>query len=701
MELSKFLSLKRNPNLFGSFTALLACIVLSTPSYSETHKDKVDYLLNLSLAELANVKITVASHFSESPLVVANTVESISRTDWKNNSSRHLWDVLAKQPGTWVTESPVGTLGVQYRGLALDPGVRGTAMLVDGIPVNGVSFQTGLYFTDSIGLGTLDRIEIIRGPSSVLYGTDAFQAAVSMHTYSADKEELELIASAGTTDNYMSTLRWSSLPIAGWRISTSFQYQQDNPRNTSVFALNGASDTAPGLDDSETAKLPSEQYTGSITLRSSGKSNTSSYMSYLYTAREQKSALVAVQSFLGTTDQETDFWMIHGGTDTKLDHDISLNTKVYHWESQFDWLLLGLFGATYPGFDQHAREYRNGVELIFKQATNSWNTQWSAGYSFSNFKIADFRNVFKFEASTPLSEIPGVSEYSRNVHSIFAHSKTPIVEGETPWHLILGARLDEYDDFGTHFTPSLGLIYQPDFNSAVKVLYGQAFRAPAAGEIGQSSDLPQGATFGNPDIEAEIIDTYEIVMMRETDRYQAEFVLFYTKLEDGIVRVPLPTSDPRFHPDNRTYGNVSKSESQGAEFKYSVQRDSLKLGFDVSYAQGENMSSNIDYDAYPTWIANIHSTYALPNGWEISGFGRYMADRKTSQTSTDEFTSSNLNNYYRFDLNLEKEIDRHWSFSLDILNLLDKSDNYIGAVSGKEIRNHEHGISGWLTISRK
>jgi outer membrane cobalamin receptor len=93
---------------------------------------------------------------------------------------------------------------------------------------------------------------------------------------------------------------------------------------------------------------------------------------------------------------------------------------------------------------------------------------------------------------------------------------------ERAWSLVYGARLDEYSDFGRHTSPRLGLVYHPRADSAVKLLYGQAFRAPSAVEIGGA----QNSVLGNPALKPEIIDSYELIGMRETANMLATLTLY-------------------------------------------------------------------------------------------------------------------------------------------------------------------------------
>ena len=94
-----------------------------------------------------------------------------------------------------------------YSGVA---SARGIGTLLDGIPMNGPSFGSGQYTTQNIGLGVLERIEVIRGPGSALYGSDAFHGVIAMTAFESEKDITRMSAEGGIDNYYQTSLQHSS-----------------------------------------------------------------------------------------------------------------------------------------------------------------------------------------------------------------------------------------------------------------------------------------------------------------------------------------------------------------------------------------------------------------------------------------------------------------------------------------------------------
>jgi len=93
-------------------------------------------LFELSLEELQNVRISVASGFEESVLDAASSVSLIQREDWMARGARRNVDALEASPGVNLAPAWAGAETISIRGYTTDLSVRGIATLVDGVPVN-------------------------------------------------------------------------------------------------------------------------------------------------------------------------------------------------------------------------------------------------------------------------------------------------------------------------------------------------------------------------------------------------------------------------------------------------------------------------------------------------------------------------------------------------------------------------------------
>ena len=169
----------------------------------EKHTLTVDNVIKMSLEELMNTKVSIATKsekkLSEAPAVVTViTAEAI-----KNNGARNLADILQYIPGFEFSIGRVGFLSVGVRGVK-DPLTNSRLLVLkDGVPVNGTMYGSAIGVTKLFDLHSIDRIEIVRGPGSALYGRNAFIGVINIITKSGNsKNEFDINTSIGNFNTY-------------------------------------------------------------------------------------------------------------------------------------------------------------------------------------------------------------------------------------------------------------------------------------------------------------------------------------------------------------------------------------------------------------------------------------------------------------------------------------------------------------------
>lgn len=122
-----------------------------------------------------SVKVDVASLFREDALRVGSTVASIDAATWEKAGARRMHEAFDNEPSVMSYTTLGGAPAMAIRGYTTSfLSVRSLATMIDGVPLTTLSFGTALYGIPNWDLGTLDKIEIVKGPGSAIYGTDAF-----------------------------------------------------------------------------------------------------------------------------------------------------------------------------------------------------------------------------------------------------------------------------------------------------------------------------------------------------------------------------------------------------------------------------------------------------------------------------------------------------------------------------------------------
>jgi len=174
--------------------------------------------------------------------------------------------------------------------------------------------------------------------------------------------------------------------------------------------------------------------------------------------------------------------------------------------------------------------------------------------------------------------------------------------------LTTGVRYDNYSDFGDTINPRMALVWANNPQMTTKLLYGRAFRAPSISELFASSNP---VTLGNPDLDPESIDTYELAFSHQlSPSFNYSTNIFYYQIDDFIVF--------EFNPSTfaKQAQNSGKVDGHGFEHEmsYSIS-DKLKLMGHYAYQKskdkthGGTLGENPNHDAYLRAEWDINNTY--------------------------------------------------------------------------------------------
>lgn len=272
----------------------------------------------------------------------------------------------------------------------------------------------------------------------------------------------------------------------------------------------------------------------------------------------------------------------------------------------------------------------------------------------------------KEEVAHPITVGPGyVSTYRKYDRSV----NTAFIQGRwmSGWHdleIELGARYDDYSDFGAQVTPRIGFILPLDNGDVAKLLYGNAFRAPITLE--QSGSL---IVQGDPKIKPEVIDSVEAIYIKVAENWQLELAAYRSEWSDGIVALPksgLPA------PYTSAFVNSGENEAYGLEVNFRFQRNKYSLEWNSGYAKSKNTLTDQDFSAFPELTSNLQLNYQLSDKLSLSGKVIYRSDWSKTTSQNDE----SLSDYLRVDSSLSYQWSPELVVRMVVKNLFDR-DNYV------------------------
>jgi vitamin B12 transporter len=459
---------------------------------------------------------------------VPNAVTVVTGDELRARGATHVLDALRQVPGAHVVQSGSfgGVTSLFLRGGESDY-VR---VLVDGVPVNQPG---GSYNLADLTVDNVDRLEIVRGPTSVLYGSDAVAGVVQIFTR---RGQGALRGSAGVRGgSYGSTAVDASLAGGGGPVGYSLAASRFF--SDGVYRLNNQyrNATASG----SVRVVPDERSEAQVSLR-------------LFDGEFHFPT-----NFAGFPSDSNQFSTSRGLT-------VSADIGRFITQRVEARLLLGwneTDDRTENAPDSPAEQERSSgrTELRRRSVDARFNVRLApAALATAGGVVEDqeFSNVLSFDGSFgPFADSLDVSRTNRALYAQL-HAG-----GAEPWSVTLGARLEDNQAFGTYGTYRVGGSYRVAPSTLVRAAYGTAFKEPTMFE-----NYGGGFSTGNPDLEPERAHSAEVGV--EQVVAAGTGVLSVTAFDQRFRNLIQYDGSVPFGEPN--YRNIAGADARGAEFEVRV-----------------------------------------------------------------------------------------------------------------------------------
>ncbi len=486
----------------------------------------------------------------------------------------------------------------------------------------------------------IERIEVIRGPGSALYGADAFAGVINILTKSAaDTPGTQVGVRAGSFDTRdvwmlhggkLGALDVSAYLRVGSTAGAHSVIERDaaqpaatrapGPINTSHDAVDGNLELARGAWRAHLGyKLRSNVGSGagvSSALDPVGRGRSERLHADLsWTAPRVASGWggglqASVMRYSETTT--TPYALLPAGTVVGVGNVFTdgLLGAPGKWDRQ---IRLSAY-ATYTGFSGHSLRVGLGHDDL-----NLYRTT-----EFKNF-LPDFTRIGTGSAAdlTDFSDttLKYMLPQRRRVDYVYVQDEWRFLPD---WVLTAGVRRDQYSDFGGTTNPRLALVWSATYNVTAKLLYGEAFRAPSFNEQYGINNPVQG---GNPDVQPETIRTTEAVLgWTPSKELQLNLSLFRYQMRDIIRAVANSTPPPANLIQNR-----GGQDGRGAEleFVWDVMRG-LRLSGNLALQRSLDDRTGTDAGYAPHRQAYLQADWAMLRGVTVSTQLNNVAGRARS-----------------------------------------------------------------------
>lgn len=511
--------------------------------------------------------VVVTADRLEEPLAeVTDSITVITRQQIEAQQAPDVATVLRQVPGIDVVRSgtPGKVTSVFVRGAESDQ----VLVLIDGVTVNDPVF--GGFDFGQLSSDNIERIEVLRGPQSPLYGSDAIAGVINILTrqgsgpprvdaslegggYGTFRGRAALSGSAGPASYSFAAARFTTDGLSAISpFDQAFEVDNDDFEQTVISGRAAASS-----DNRETA----------VSLRYSDGSFG-----------------VPISSNLPAP--------LRGGSSETLTVSASHRERLATgWDASFR--------AAYS--DREDRAFDPGDLFgftFFDVLSDTWNlsvqsdAELGAGQRISvgyEYEQADGRESDSF----------GAIDGSITTHALF-------VQDKLAWRRLLlsaGARLDRNSQFGSDLNPRISAAFRLGAGARLRGAWGTGFRAPLLGEL-----LPP--FFGNPELEPEQSVSFDVGYEQSLPRWAARLgaTYFYNDFDQLI---DFDTGSFRFE-------NVAAARTRGLELYGSARlRAGTHLDASYTYLDARNLSRDERLLRRPTHRGHLYLHHAIGRAWSV------------------------------------------------------------------------------------
>lgn len=582
------------------------------------------------------------------------------------------------EPGLDVVTTGAGSVHPMIRGLH---GER-ILVLVDGIRLS--EQRPGGNHAFSLDPAQIESVEVVRGPASVLYGSDAVGGVINFLTRGADELVADEARISGEADmGYESATH-------GWWQTGHFRFGQGR-WNGYVGGTHRDSDNVETAD----GELKNSFYDG-FTLWGGGN-----YTADLWTARADYSFMEADIGIPGDAAFAEDYF------DDERHHRLHLGFEHHDMPGHFSAFKLDF------GFQRHERNrYRRKVAALPPPVVGDLEVGIQLDINTYTLKPqvilepADDHRVtagldFFFEDATSgrtigdtaspwvhpvYNNVPVIPDATRVGAGVFVQDEIALAPR---WNVTPGLRADwirsetdghpghnqatEDSNANTAVSGNLGVLYKlrDDVNLYANV--GRAFRAPTLLELYFDGPHDVTSDIGDPDLEPETSWNLDAGVKVRTERLSAMAGLFYNRINDYIVKEQQPNGDYQY----KNYAQVSLYGGEtGLDYEFV---DGLSAFASVSYVRGENEDTGDDLPSIPP-LKFHYGVRADHDGEE----GRHYWGEVALTTAAGQHhpgpNERETAGYTRLDLSAGINVSEHWSVTAAVENVTDQRyENHVSS----------------------
>lgn len=590
-----------------SFTILITVFLAATQMANAQVADTLD------LGEF----VITASKTPTTERETTKPVTVIDRVEIEQHPGASVSELLNEQNGLMINgaiSSPGKDKSVYLRGAA----TQYTLILIDGFPVTDPSGEGGAFDLRLISLDNVERIEIVKGSMSTLYGSDAIAGVINIITKKPEKGTLNLNAKAAYGSFNTNELMLAANGSAG----------------ITSYKLNVSRDFTEGITEAE----PTE----------GADFGTDGY-ERIYTSAEINLEPVKNFNFAPFVNYSTYDGDYDAGAFSDADNRYEANLLNTGARFQFKTGDFELRQAS--TFTQTERKFTDDFG-VFNPKANLFNSDVFATYN----RFEKIRLLAGFNYQNLGFELEGIDEASQ----IVSPYVTAFLESSFGLNAELGLRLNDHSEYGSNWTFNIAPVF--NINDEVKLLasVSSGFKAPTLNELFG----PFGA---NVDLEPQKSLTLDggIKYRHSSSGFRISAIYFQRQIEDLIS-----------YDSNIGYINVNEQHDSGIEVETEYIWPNTRAQVYYNYLDGAITQNGEETDNLirrPDHAFGVNVSRQITPEWSANLHGKYVGEREDIYFSMDTFQneSTTLDAYVLVNIGTKYELlDGMLTLFADVNNLL-------------------------------
>ncbi|WP_323816009.1 TonB-dependent receptor plug domain-containing protein [Cellvibrio sp. NN19] len=560
---------------------------------------------------------------------LSSSVSVINKEQLLQLSNNSLIDALRQIPSLWIEEQggPGGVTSIVLRGAEANH----TMVLLDGVQMNDpTNTRGGAFDLNAINIESIERIEIVRGAQSSVYGSDALAGVIHIITQAPGKKSTSLNATLGTDD-------YSSVGVATSGSVKNLGY---------AFSLQGKDAGEPV--EGSTAK------------------NTE-FTSRLNWQQDQHTLNFSYRYFDG---ERTSFPEQSGGPEYAVDRDLDTSdytdqNAALNWTMKVNDFWTSKTNASWyereedyasPGIAPYDAVPANGSTTDFTRTSFSWvNTLGDQNKIWSNIGVETRKEEGDSQGYLDIGfEMPTDFSLSRRIDSGFININAYVIE-----QLLVQAsvRRDDSEDIAANTSSQAGVRYNFNEQWSWFANWGEGFKLPSFFALGHP-------LVGNPDLKPETVTSADTGIEFTQNNLSARFSYFENDYRDLIDF------------DSETFRNVNRArvETSGVEGELNWQlQDNLALRAYATYTDIDMLSSDNHLLGRPQVTYGTSVNYALNDAWSFNAHYMRVDERFAVSRYTGMDVEEVLDAYNRIDARITWQANTQTKVGLSLENLADEN----------------------------